>query len=41
MIKSSPARLRELMSLQGVTLVPLALDPLSAKLAETTGFEAL
>lgn len=38
---SAAAKLRELMSRDVASLVPLALDPLSARLAERVGFEAL
>jgi 2-methylisocitrate lyase-like PEP mutase family enzyme len=40
-MKSAAARLRELMARGAPTVAPLVLDPLSAKLAEASGFEAL
>lgn len=41
MIKSPAAKLRELMARKDATVVPLAIDPISAKMCETLGFEAL
>src|SRR3954454_11385777 len=40
-VKSGGAQLRELFERQVPPVVPLALDPLSAKFAEAAGFEAL
>jgi 2-methylisocitrate lyase-like PEP mutase family enzyme len=41
LMTSAPARLRELIAREPPTVAPLVLDPLSAKLAERAGFDAM